>query len=155
MLRSDRVARTRACSQCGALDDALVAALAAGSPHLDLLNLTDCKLLRSPRLDCSALRTLHLYNCVHLLAASVVCPSLELLNLTHCAELASLQISCPKLGTLLCGGCKRLPDAALRAAVDTCRALHTCDIKGCDLLSDATLAALETQLGKRHAWGAC
>ena len=134
----------------GALDDALVGALAAEARQLESLNLTDCKLLREPRLACEKLRILHLYNCVHLLSVTVLCPSLELLNLTHSTALASLHIGCPKLGTLLCGGCKLLADACVRVVVDACRALHTCDVKGCELLSEATLKALEEQLSSRR-----
>ena len=47
--------------KCGAVDDALLAALTAAprAARLELLNLTDCKALRAPRLVCARLRTLH------------------------------------------------------------------------------------------------
>ena len=139
--------------KCGAVDDALLAALTAAprAARLELLNLTDCKALRAPRLVCARLRTLHLYNCLSLSALTLYCPALELLNLTHCAELAAIDLSCPKLATLLCAGCKRLPDAAMVHAIRTCGALRTVDTKACPLLSDATRAVVEELLQKPAA----
>ena len=134
--------------KCVAICDEHVAPLAHRASKLELLNLTDCKALRSPRIVAAQLRTLHLYNCVQLVACTLFCPALDLLNLTHCAELAQLSLVCPKLVTLLCAGCKRLPDAQLRLAIRACRNLTTCDVKDCELLSPETRNALE-QLTRR------
>ena len=139
--------------KCASVDDAVLGALSAlpRGAGLELLNLTDCKALRAPRLVCARLRTLHLYNCLSLSALTLYCPALELLNLTHCAELAAIDLSCPKLATLLCAGCKRLPDAAMVHAIRTCGALRTVDTKACPLLSDATRAVVEELLQKPAA----
>ena len=73
-------------------------------------------------------------------------------------ELAELSLVCPKLATLLCAGCTRLPDEQLRLAIKSCRNLATCDVKGCELLTAETAAALEqpvrpAQLRREHRLG--
>jgi len=137
--------------KCVGLHDDILPSLTRGAKALELLNLTDCKLLRSPHILGGRLRTLHLFNCVALASASIYCPALDFLNLTHCAELAHITLVCPRLTTLLCAGCKRLPDAQMRQAMNACRGLRTCDVKGCVLLSEQTVADLEQLcLGPAH-----
>ena len=80
---------------------------------------------------------------IGLASAAIYCPALDFLNLTHCAELRNLTLVCPKITTLLCAGCKHLPDAQMRQAMQSCRSLQMCDVKGCILLTPETVAELE------------
>ena len=70
-------------------------------------------------------------------------------SVPDCSELTHLSLVCPKLVTLLCAGCKRLPDDQLRLAISACRSLATCDVKDCALLSEETMDTLE-QLSRRR-----
>ena len=121
--------------KCATIADEPISRLCAGAPQMQLLNLTDCKALLAPRIVATQLRVLHLYNCTQLQSLSLQCAALELLNLTHCVELACLAIACPRLVTLLCGGCKRLPNAAMLDAIRSCPVLQTLDVQGCSLLA--------------------
>ena len=123
--------------------------LLCASGALRLLNLTDCALLRRPRLASASLVTVHLYNCLALVAPTIECASLELLNLTYCVAMSELTLRCPRLTTLLCAGCKALPDAAVLGALDGAAAVSSFDLKGCEQLAAQTLASVE-----RHCKGA-
>jgi len=121
--------------KCAMIADDPISRLCDGAPSMQLLNLTDCKALFAPRISTTQLRVLHLYNCARLHSLTLHCAALELLNLTHCVELACLALACPSLVTLLCGGCKRLPDAAMVTAIRSCPLLQTLDVQGCSLLA--------------------
>ena len=64
--------------KCRALSDDSLPPLLCASGALRLLNLTDCALLRRPRLASASLVTVHLYNCLALVAPTIECASLEL-----------------------------------------------------------------------------
>ena len=135
--------------KCRALTDDSLPSLLCASGALRLLNLTDCALLRRPRLASASLVTVHLYNCLALVAPTIECASLELLNLTYCVAMSELTLRCPRLTTLLCAGCKALPDAAVLGALDGAAAVSSFDLKGCEQLAAQTLASVE-----RHCKGA-
>ena len=73
-----------------------------------------------------------------------------MLNLTHCVDVTSVSLATPKLSTLLCAGCKRLPDEQIRAVLQSCPALRTIDLKGCPLITDGTRQAAEQMLRTRQ-----
>jgi hypothetical protein len=138
--------RTLELQKCGSIDDPTLASLTSGprASQLEVLNLTDCKALRQPRLNCARLRVLHLYNCLQLSSLVLFCPALELLNLTHCLELQSLELACPALATLLAAGCKRLTDETVAEMMRACMRLRTLDVKGCPLVSRQASEAAES-----------
>ena len=73
-----------------------------------------------------------------------------MLNLTHCVDVTSVSLATPKLSTLLCAGCKRLPDEQIKTVLQSCPALRTIDLKGCPLITDGTRQAAEQMLRTRQ-----